>query len=145
MATDFTSILKSMREKELHYDEHKAQLRKQAIAKYGKDIFTDYFVPQDFDYNNLPREYFKTPVRQETALPYSDAQFREFMQMEKFMINEPIIFNHKGNTIHGGYFYSVKDNKVVLFASTIPARFPFEQRTQWDIFCLWEYVILIKP
>lgn len=25
-------------------------------------------------------------------------------------------------------------NKVVLFASTIPARFPFEQRTQWDIF-----------
>lgn len=119
MATDFTSTLKSMHEKELHYDEHKAQLRKQAIAKYGKDIFTDYFVPQDFDYNNLSREYFQNPVRQEAALPYSDAQFREFMQMEKFMINEPIIFNHKGHTIHGGYFYGVKDNKVVLFALSI--------------------------
>ena len=119
MVDDYKKQLNSMRENYLNYESHKARLRAQAIDLFGKDIFKDYFVPDDFDYGQLSSDYFSHPTRQIMPLPFDQCQFDELITMEKKMINQPIIFNHKGHTIHGGYFYGIKDGKVILFALSI--------------------------
>lgn len=119
MIDNYKKHLDTMNEKNKNYEGHKAKLRAQAIDLFGKDIFHDYFVPDNFNYGNLSQDYFMKPTRQLVALPFDQAQFDELINMEKTMINSPVLFNHKGHTIHGGYFYGIKDGKVVLFALSI--------------------------
>lgn len=119
MVDDYKKQLNSMRKNYLNYESHKARLRAQAIDLFGKDIFHDYFVPDNFNYESMSQDYFVKPTRQLVALPFDQAQFDELIKMEKKMLNAPIIFTSKGHTIHGGYFYGIKDGKVVLFALSI--------------------------
>ncbi len=111
--------LDSMRDNLINYEEHKTMLKTQAIDMFGKDIFSDYFVPDNFNYKDLSQDYFKNPTRQLVALPFEQSQFDELLSMEKKMLNSPITLNQKGYYIHGGYFYGVKDGKIVLFAFSI--------------------------
>lgn len=119
MPNDYKKQLDSMRKNSLFYQIHKEELKKEAIDLFGKDIFKDYFVPDDFDYRQLSSDYFINPTRQIMPLPFDQCQFDELITMEKKMINQPIIFNCKGHTIHGGYFYGTKNGKIVLFALSI--------------------------
>lgn len=119
MPADYKKQLDSMRENYLNYQSHKEKLKQEVIDLFGKDIFKDYFVPDDFDYRKLKPDYFANPTRQIMAFPFEQSQFDELIGMEKKMLNQPIIFNYKGHTIHGGYFYGIKNGKVVLFALSI--------------------------
>ncbi len=119
MEVNYNDRLIEMQKRLSKYDKLKGKLKVRAGKYFSKNIFNDYFLPDNFNFDALTEDYFRSPTRQEIAMPFSNKQFDKFIHMKKKMIGDPIMLKHKGHLIHGGYFIGAENGKKVLFAFSI--------------------------
>ena len=112
---DYVAILKNERK----YKDTKIKLIKLVCKKYGQQVFSDYSLPKDFDYDTLNAEYFDKTYTQNMSIPLSTNQFKMLTTLPKKAINIPFVFNSKDKHIIGQYLLGSINNKPVLFALSI--------------------------
>ena len=112
---DYVAILKNERK----YKDTKIKLIKLVCKKYGQQVFSDFSLPIDFDYDTLNAEYFDKTYTQNMSIPLSTNQFKMLTTLPKKAINIPFVFNSKDKHIIGQYLLGSINNKPVLFALSI--------------------------
>lgn len=112
---EYVAMLKNERK----YKNIKIKLIKMVCKKYGQQVFSDFSLPNDFDFANLSEDYFNKTYIQNMSIPLSTNNFKMLTSLPKKAINTPYIFNSKDKHIIGQYLLGSLDNKPVLYAFSI--------------------------
>lgn len=112
---EYVAMLKNERK----YKNIKIKLIKMVCKKYGQQVFSDFSLPNDFDFANLSEDYFNNTYIQNMSIPLSTNNFKMLTSLPKKAINTPYIFNSKDKHIIGQYLLGSLDNKPVLYAFSI--------------------------
>ena len=88
---EYVAMLKNERK----YENVKIKLIKMVCRKYGQQVFSDFSLPDNFDFCTLNEEYFNKTYIQNMSIPLSTNNFKLLTSLPKKAINVPYIFNSK--------------------------------------------------
>lgn len=112
---EYVAMLKNERK----YENVKIKLIKMVCRKYGQQVFSDFSLPDNFDFCTLNEEYFNKTYIQNMSIPLSTNNFKLLTSLPKKAINVPYIFNSKNKHITGQYLLGALNGKPVLYAFSI--------------------------
>lgn len=78
--------LKKMKINSENFDARKKELIHNASLSLGLDVTKDYHVQSPNAYNNLDYNYFKDAYSQQMAIPFSQVQLDNFLNMKKTLV-----------------------------------------------------------
>lgn len=108
------SIVK-LRQAYRFYDKIKSSLIKDARDKIGTDFLTDYAASDDFDFSTIDLSSLKR-VQQKIFMPFSDEQFKKFIEMEKKPIMQPFNANVRGKHVYTVLLAGNENGKCNIFS-----------------------------
>ena len=117
--------LRKMKENSKNFNSKKRELIQNASERLGIDVTKDYHVPSQETYNNLDYSFFEDAFSQKMAIPFTDAQLENFMNMKKTLIEETKLIKVKSVDgedlqVYCAYLKGTDVNgKDVLFAFSI--------------------------
>lgn len=112
---EFYPILKNQRK----YNRAKLHMLRVTSKEYGYGVFTDFALPNNFEYEELNGEYFTKTYPQSYAIPLSDEAFKTLTHLPKKAINVPFKRNNGGKKVCGQYMLGSLKGKPVLYAFSI--------------------------
>ena len=90
---------------------------------YGKRYYENYFLPKNFNCNDVLNEKFfhsRKSCDEKVTLLLNDTLFENFRHMEKVPVNSFYQFVNKDNKVIGQYLANIdKQNNISLFAFTL--------------------------
>lgn len=112
---EYVAILKNERK----YKNVKIKLVKMVCKKYGQQVFSNFSLPENFDFSSLNEDYFNRTYIQNMSIPLSTQSFKMLTALPKKAINTPYIFNSKDKHIIGQYLLGSLNGKPILYAFSI--------------------------
>ena len=111
--------LKQYQQNEKNFNKIKIKLFENIKNKYGEKFFSEFWIPENFNFDLLNENTFESSFTQKMPLPFSNRQINLFITMPKKPYNDVYNFNKKGKNITGIYLYSKYKNKPVIFSFSI--------------------------